>query len=164
MFGFSAFSETAFGALPAASGADVTVAITGVSSGSPWGDSTWGSNVWGGAYDPVGSVSPTVSVQLSGVTATGTVGVVAPPLNGVTATGSVGTVTNGGITVALTGVSATGSVGIVFGTQESSGAGVVATGFVGYVTPAQSVSLSGVTGTFAQDTNYEFVQGYDSCD
>ena len=41
MFGISAFSQTAFGALPGVVG-NVTVAVTGVSSGYAWGNSTWG--------------------------------------------------------------------------------------------------------------------------
>jgi hypothetical protein len=65
----------------------------------------------------VGSVSPTTTVALSGVSASGSVGdvtfVQVAPLTGTQAAGSVGSA-GPNITVALSGVSATGSTGIVF--------------------------------------------------
>ena len=105
MFGTSAFSQTPFAALPAASSADVTVALTGV--------------VASGAVGTV-SVNSDVTIALTGVVASGAVGTVSAAggnitvaLSGVFATGNVGIVVNNDVTVALTGVSAFGNVGTV---------------------------------------------------
>jgi hypothetical protein len=93
-----------------------------------------------------------VTVALTGVAATGSVGTLLPStvvgLTGTSATGSVGTLFPA-LSVPITGVEATGQIGTLLGEQEVSVAlsGVSSTGAVGTLLPALSVGLAGVSAT-----------------
>lgn len=103
--------------------------------------------------------SPDVTVSISGVSASASVGSlvsgVSVAASGVSGAGSVGTVTasaGGPVSVSITGVSASGSVGAVVSGVSYGTTGVSASGAVGSVKSALSVSLtsvsaSGVAGT-----------------
>lgn len=98
----------------------------------------------------VGTVTPSVDKALTGVSATSSPGTVTPSvstaLTGVSSTGSVGTVSPA-IDKALTGVSATGSVGSVGVNVTVALTGVSATGSVGNVIPNVAIGITGVTAT-----------------
>ena len=96
------------------------------------------------------AVSGDVTIQLTGVTGTGSVGVlgvdVAPVVAGVSGTGSTGTV-GAGVAPSLAAVSGTGSVGSLGVGVSISLTGVTGTGSVGTISPGISFGLAGVSGT-----------------
>lgn len=109
----------------------------------------------------ISGISPNVTVNVTGVAATGQIGTVIIPnelvqVAGVSATGQVGTVTvttQQFVTVSVTGVSATGQIGsvVVRGAATVLPTGVTATGEVGTVAVIEGqgvdVALTGVEAT-----------------
>lgn len=103
-------------------------------------------------FSTIPVTSNNVTVSLSGVSATGSVGTVGVDLSvlltGVSATGSAGNVAVfSGVVVALSGVSASGSVGNVSVSLDKALTSVSATGSAGTVVPVFSLSISGVSAT-----------------
>lgn len=156
MFGFDAFAETPFGAIPSVS-VNGTASVTGVEATGAVGTVTasGGTVLNGDAYptgvqatSAVGTVTASgdASNNLTGVQSTGAVGTVTATgvanidLTGVQSTGSAGTTTaNGDAQTNLTGAQATGAVGVVTASGGSGAGnayvtGVEAIGYVGNVT------------------------------
>jgi hypothetical protein len=110
-----------------------------------------------GATGSVGLLGVALAVGLTAAGATGAVGSVtvesSVALSNVAATGAAGSVTPS-TTVELSGVSGTGSVGTVTTGADVTAAltGVGGTGSVGSVTPSSTVPLTGVAGTGAVGT------------
>jgi hypothetical protein len=123
-----------------------------------WGASTWSSNTWGGSQDAltgtaasgfVGAPGVSVTVNITGVSATGSVASViySIPLTGVSARGDVGNVTT---TVAptLSSNTASGIVGNVESNLTVALTGAFATGVVGTVEVGPHIfPLTGVSST-----------------
>jgi trimeric autotransporter adhesin len=108
-----------------------------------WGSDTWGTENWGESG---------LTVLISGVAATSTVGTITPSdvmgLTGLSATSSVGSIING-IGIPLTGLSATSTVGsIIVGTGVPL-TGLAATSSVGAIAPADVMGLTGLSATSA---------------
>jgi hypothetical protein len=105
-----------------------------------------------GATGAVGLLGVALAVGLSGAAGTGSVGSVTPApsaaLSSVSATGSVGSVTPSS-TVPLTGVTGTGEVGSVTTGADVTAAltGVGGSGSVGSLVPSTTIAATGVGGT-----------------
>jgi len=106
------------------------------------------------ATGSVGSVVARTSHALTGISGTGSVGSVSSKishaLTGISGTGSLGTLTpTSGNTVALTGIQGTGSVGSVTARTSHALTGISGTGSVGTITPStnKNVALTGISGT-----------------
>lgn len=124
-------------------GADVTVALTGVES-----------------VASVGTLGVDIQVPVTGVSSTAAVGTVAPsttvPITGVSSTASVGSLTPS-TSVSLTGVASTASVGTLAPSTTVPITGVASTLSVGTLAPTTVLILSGVqsaasVGTMAPST------------
>lgn len=102
-----------------------------------------------------GPAAAGVSVNLTGVSATGEVGSVtetdSDPLLSVTATGEVGTVGHS-LSVALTGVAGAAAVGSIAPGTSAATTGVEGTGAVGSVAPSLALALTGVEGLAVVDS------------
>jgi hypothetical protein len=140
-------------------GASVTVALTGVSAsglnGTAWGEGAWGSGFWGGTNVGFG-----YGFDVTGVSATGTVGNVLVAerliaLTGVGASGEVGSVVNA-FSNTLTGVAAAGNVGTVVATNTLGITGNSALGEVtGPIVPLNSNQAQAYVGTVTYEITVE---------
>jgi len=110
------------------------------------------------ATGTAGTLAPSSTLALTGAAGTGSVGTLTPattqPITGVAGTGAAGTATQS-TTIALTGVLGTDAVGTVTASGGTGGdvtlalTGVSSTGSPGTVTPSTTLALMGVAGTSA---------------
>ena len=108
-----------------------------------WGRNGWGEEPWGDSFNKL--------VQPTGLSATASVGAIAPTemaigLSGLSVTASVGSIVPA-IGVPLTGVDATSSVGSLVIAEGVPLTGIGATASVGAIAPADVIGLTGVGAT-----------------
>lgn len=118
-----------------ATGGDVTIALTGITT----------------TLSP-GTLTPSTTVPLTGITATASPGTLTPstsvPLTGIAATGGVGTVTPS-TTVPLTGSSSTASPGTVVPSTSVPITGSASTVSAGTLAPTTTVAITGGASTLS---------------
>ena len=108
-----------------------------------WGRNGWGEEPWGDSFNKL--------IQPTGLSATASVGAIAPTemaigLSGLSVTASVGSIVPA-IGVPLTGVDATSSVGSLVIAEGVPLTGIGATASVGAIAPADVIGLTGVGAT-----------------